>query len=109
RAPKRARQIVRRCEGCRCGVDATGEPRRNLLQQPAVAIRISKRSKRAVAATIRIWTADPNPTKHIRFVWTNVDSTIVEHLTDLNATTKQLVARGLDVGDDQIQTLCGAR
>lgn len=34
RAPKRARQIVRRCEGRRRCVDAAGQPRRKFLEQP---------------------------------------------------------------------------
>src|SRR5438128_6456948 len=40
--PKRAGQIVRRRKGCRRGVDATGEPRRDFLKQPAVAVRIAE-------------------------------------------------------------------
>jgi hypothetical protein len=32
----------------------------------------------------------------------------VEHLADLDAATEQLVAGGLDVGDDQVQPLAGA-
>ena len=33
----------------------------------------------------------------------------MEYLADLDAATKQLVAGGLDVGDDQIQALGGRR
>ena len=32
----------------------------------------------------------------------------MEHLADLDAATEQLVAGGLDVGDDQVQALGGA-
>src|SRR6185295_17753215 len=34
---------------------------------------------------------------------------VVEHRADLDAATKQLFAGGLDVGDDQVQALGGAR
>ena len=57
RTPQRARQIVRRREGRRRGVDATGQPRCDLLEQPAVAVRIAERGERAVAAMIGIRTA----------------------------------------------------
>ena len=33
---------------------------------------------------------------------------VVEHLADLDSATEQLVAGGLDVGDDQVQALGGA-
>jgi hypothetical protein len=45
RTPKRARQIVRRCEGRRRRVNATGKPRRDFLEQPAVAVRIAERGE----------------------------------------------------------------
>jgi len=45
RKPKRARQIVRRCECRRRGVDAPRQPRRQLLEQPAVAVRITERGE----------------------------------------------------------------
>src|SRR5262249_38959021 len=43
--PKRARQIVGRCKGRRRRVDATGQPGCELLEQPAVAIRIMERGE----------------------------------------------------------------
>ena len=67
-APKRARQIVRRREGRRRGVDATGQPRGDLLEQPAVAVRITERGERAVAAMLGIRTADPEPPKQVGLV-----------------------------------------
>src|SRR6266436_9965050 len=68
RTPKRARQIVRRRKGRRRGVDATGQPRRDFLEQPAVAVRITERSERAVAAMLGIRTADPGPSKKVGLV-----------------------------------------
>src|ERR1700735_5503549 len=49
RTTKRARQILRRGEACRRGVDAAGQPCRNLLKEPAVAVRIMERGKGAIA------------------------------------------------------------
>jgi hypothetical protein len=103
---KRARKIVRRCKGRRRGVDATGHPRCDLLEQPAVAIRIMERGERAVAAMVGIRTADADPPKQVWLVRASVHTGgVVEHLADLDAATKQLFAGGLDVGDDQVQAL----
>src|SRR5215813_5903500 len=52
RSTKRARQV--RC-GCECrsgGVDPAGQPSRDLLQEPAVAVRIVERGEGAVAGVI---------------------------------------------------------
>ena len=68
RTPKRARQIVRRCEGRRRGVDATGQPRRDFLEQPAVPVRIAERGERAVAAMLGIRTVDSDPPKQVGLV-----------------------------------------
>src|SRR5882724_12052230 len=43
--PKCARQIRRGCECRLSGVDPAGQPRRDLLQQPAVSVRITERSE----------------------------------------------------------------
>src|SRR5271155_1057247 len=59
--PKRARQVACGAERSRRGIDAPWKPGGDLLQQPAVAIGIAERGERAVAATIGIWTADPEP------------------------------------------------
>src|ERR1700733_11806672 len=48
RTPKRAGKIARRGEGCRCGVDAARQSRPDLLEEPAVPIRIAERGERAV-------------------------------------------------------------
>src|ERR1700692_4518427 len=108
-SPKRARQIVRRCEGCRRVLDATGKPRRDFLEQPAVPVRIAERGERAVAAMLGIRTVDPGPPKQVGLVWAGVHVVgAVEHFADLNAATEQILARGLDVSDDQIKALNGA-
>ena len=56
-----------------------------------------------------IRTADPEPPKQIGLVRAGVHvAGVVEHLADLDAATEQFVAGGLDVGDDQVQSLGGA-
>ena len=91
------------------GVDAPGKPRRDLLEQPAVAVRIAERGERAVAAMLGIRTVDPAPPKQVGLVLASVHAAgVVEHLADLDAATKQFFACGLDVGDDQVQALGGA-
>src|SRR5215472_5268376 len=109
RTPKRTRQIVRRREARRRRIDTTGQPRRDLLEQPAVAIRITERGERAVAAMLRIRTADPDPPKQVGRIRAGIHASgTVEHFADGDAATEQLVAGGLDVGDDQVQALGGA-
>src|SRR5215467_8270338 len=68
-----------------------------------------ERGERAVAAMLGIRTADPEPPKQVRFVRTSVHTAgVVKHLADLDASTKQLSAGGLDVVNDQVQALGGA-
>ena len=56
-----------------------------------------------------IRTADPEPPKQVGLVRASVHAAgVVEHLADLDAAIEQLVAGGLDVGDDQVQALGGA-
>jgi len=81
---------------------------RDLLEQPAVAVRITERGERAVAAVLRIGTADPDTSEQIGFVRAGVRAAAVERLADLDAATDQLFAGGLEVGDDQVQALGGA-
>ena len=58
---------------------------------------------------VGIRTADPEPPKQVGLVRASVHAVgVVEHLADLDAATEQLVAGGLDVGDDQVQALGGA-
>ena len=55
-----------------------------------------------------IRTVDPYLTKDVGLVRTSVHAAAVEQLADLDAASKQIVAGGFDVGNDQIQTLGGA-
>ena len=73
-------------------VDAAGQPRRDLLEQPAVAVRIVERGERAVAAMFGIRTADPDPPKQVGFVRASVHAVcVVEHFADFDAATEQLL------------------
>ena len=56
-----------------------------------------------------IRTADPEPPEQIGLVRAGIHAAaVVEHLADLDAAGEELVARSLDVGDDQVQALGGA-
>ena len=103
RTPKRARQVRRGCE-CRLGgVDPAGQPGRDLLQQPAVAVRVAERGEGAVAGVIGRGAADATA----RAVGLELSARRpgVEHLADLDTAGGELVARSLDVGDDQVEAL----
>src|ERR1700677_391270 len=57
-----------------------------------------------------IGTFDPDSPKQVRLVRAGVHvGGAVENLADFNAVTKQIVAGGLDVRDDQVKALSGAR
>src|SRR6185295_4328236 len=97
---------ARGAERSRGGVDAPGQPGRNLLEQPAVAIRIAERGERAIATMLGIRTRDSESPKQVGLVRTGIHAAgAVEHLADLDAATAQVAAGCVDVGDDQIQTL----
>src|SRR5262245_21462446 len=110
RPPQRARQIRGGRESSHSGVYPTGQPSRDLLQQPAVAVGITKRCERLVTAMLGIRTADPMPPEQVGLVRAGMDAAgAVEHLADLGTPAEKLLPRGLDVGDDQVQALGGAR
>ena len=89
-------------------VNTPGQPRRDLLEQPAVAVRIAERSERTIAAMVGIRATDSNPSKQVGLVRASVRTAgAVEDLADLDAPTEQLFAGGLDVRDDQVQALGG--
>src|SRR5881396_3507480 len=55
-----------------------------------------------------IGTADAEPSKQVGVIRASVYAFAVEHFADLDATTKQIGAGGLEVGNDQVQALRGA-
>ena len=72
RATERAHQIGYRTERSHSRIDSSGKPRRNLLQQPTIAVGITEGGERPVRTVFRIWTTN----RTIR--------TQVEDLTHLN-------------------------
>ena len=66
--------------------------RRDLLEQPAVSIRITKRCERSVTSMRGIRTIDPDATKYVRLVRACMGPFAVEHFADLDAATEELVA-----------------
>src|ERR1700685_4787425 len=65
-ATQRAGQIRHRGKSRGRRIDPTGQPRGNLLEQPAVAIRLAERGERTVAAILRVRTADADAPEQIR-------------------------------------------
>jgi hypothetical protein len=58
RPPKGARQVSPGCERRFNGIDPAGQPGRDLLQEPAVAVRIPERRETAVGGGARRAAAD---------------------------------------------------
>jgi hypothetical protein len=106
RTTKRLSQIARGGERRRGRVDPAGEPRRDLLQEPAVAVRIAEGGERPVAAVGR---SAATAGARVRVVEPAAGLCFVERLADLDPVRDQLVARSLEVGDDQVQVLGRAR
>src|SRR4029077_430433 len=84
---------------------ATRRARCDLLEQPAVSVRILERGKREIGTTLWIATGDA-------WVFSSaVERTagVLEYFADFCATSDQIVAGGLDVIDGERQTLHRAR
>src|SRR3984957_21051341 len=75
---------------------AAGEARRDLLQQPLVAVRVAERSVGLVRPILRVAPWAPPAGE-------------VEHLADLNATIDEGRAGRVDVVDGQDQTVDRSR
>src|ERR1700709_1067269 len=107
RAPERGCEFGRRGEGGVAGVYASGQSRGDLLEQPAVAVRIAERGKGTVAGVIRRGTA------HAAAAAVGLELGAgrpgVEHLADADTAGDEAGARSLDVRDDQVQALRRAR
>ena len=103
RAPHRVSKVARGVIRRRRRIDAPGQPGRDFLQQPAIAVRIAERGERAVAAMIGRGTADA-VAGAVR-TEPRARRPLVEHLADLGAAAGELASRGIDVGDCQVQVL----
>src|SRR4030095_15263573 len=85
-----------------CGFPfAAGKAFRNLLEQPAVSIRIFERGKREIGTTLRI------ASSYARGFHCFVEGAagVVEHLADLDAAGDQVPVSGVDVihSEDQVR------
>src|ERR1700754_914661 len=93
RASKGTLQIAYGTVGSHARVDAAGKPRRDLLEQPTVSVRILKRSKRGIRTTLRI---APSGARvfHRVVEWSSSE---VENLTHVEAACDQRGAGRIDV------------
>ena len=72
---------------------AAGKPRLDLLDQPTVPVRIFERDKREVRTTFRIAPADALGLDRV----VKRSTGIMENLADIDTTSAQFSARGIDV------------
>src|SRR6185369_15258421 len=70
---------------------ASGQPRHDLLQEPAVAVRVTKGCERTIGAALWI------PTRYRPLLIRRE----MEYAADIDASADQLLARRFDVRDDQ--------
>src|SRR5579864_5667952 len=84
----------------------SGQARRDLLKEPAVAIRVAERSKGKVAAVTGV-----RPTGATVAVGAELGTRFqsMEHLTDLDTPGNELFASSFNMGNDQVKTLGRAR
>jgi len=75
-----------------CRINASGQSYGDLLEQPAVAVRVAERGERDVTASGRIASAER---------WLSGTGT-VEYVTYADTATDELSTRGLDAGHDEI-------
>jgi len=98
-------EVRGRGEGGDRRVKASGQPGGDLLQEPAVAVRVAERQERAVAGALRIRSGNPGVGPAV----VEDAAGVVEDLARLGSAPFELVVRGLDVVDDQVQALGRAR
>src|SRR6266851_1760607 len=79
--------------------------RRDLLDQPAVAVRVAERDERAVALVIRSRAGYPPPGPGV----VEYPAGVVEYLAHLGAAAGELGPGRLDVGDGQLQAVSRTR
>src|ERR1700752_1010966 len=107
-AAQRRRKFSLRAE-CRVALYASGQPRGDFLEQPAVAVGIPERGVGLVAAARRIEAVAADGAEQIGRVGSDVlVARGMEDLPDLDPARDQILARSLDVGNDQIESLRGA-
>jgi hypothetical protein len=90
--PKRTLQIRRRRERHAGGVDPAGEPRRDLLDQPHIAVGIVEGEERPIAGALGIDAGLPGLGGERR---------AVPHVTRVDPPADEFAMGCFDVGDDQ--------
>src|SRR5258708_7977984 len=105
RTSERGRELSRRGECRVVCVHASGQPHGDLLEQPAVAVRIAERGERGVTAPRRIRAAEAA----FRAGMVEYTADVVEHVAHLDTALDELGARRLDVGHDEMEPLGRAR
>src|SRR6478735_2048380 len=87
---KRAGQVGNGYEGGR-GLNATWRTRRHLLQQPAVAVGITKRREGVVASRLGRRATDAQPPEQVGLIRACVlPGGVVEHLADIDTLAEKL-------------------
>src|ERR1700676_2819349 len=84
----------------------SGQARCDLLEQPGVAIWVAERGKGKVAAVTGVRSTDPA----VAF-GTELGARFrsMKHLTNLDTAGNEIFAGSFDIGNDQVETLGGAR
>src|SRR5262249_9187006 len=90
----------------RIRVYTAGEPRRYLLEQPGIAVRVAKDGERSVAGALRLDPGDASVGS--RGFELTAGSARMEDLTDFRAAPNEFGTGGPDVGHDEVQALGGA-
>jgi hypothetical protein len=98
-SPKRALEIRGGYVARRSGAHAAGEPSRDLLGQPRIAIGIGEGKERPVARALWVGT---------RVACLDWEGRAMPDVTHLNAATDELGVGGLDLGDDEAALSRGA-
>ena len=90
--------------GCKCrlgGVDPPRQSRCDLLRQPTIAVRVAESHKGTVAGVVGRGPA--YATAFVVELKLGARGLGVEHLANLDAESDELIVRGRDIGNDQIQ------
>src|SRR5580698_5621012 len=101
RPPQRGGQIVDGHEVRTCGVHVTWQACRDLLEKPAVAVRIMEGGVRSVATVTGVRpTGSPAPKQEWLIGAVKDAGVTVERAADLDTQTHQFLDCRLDVRDD---------
>src|ERR1700722_15109606 len=85
------------------GVDPARQARRDLLQQPAIAVRVAECGEGAVAGVIGCRAA--HATARSAGLELSARRPGVEHVADLDTAGGEVAVRSLKIGNDQVHAL----